>query len=334
MYRPVDLVRTRTGENWKYNVDKDNIINTETIPGNMRPATNKDARVSYPGNNFRANPIKHWRKQYSQVDDSQDIVKTKQVNEFYDIPGATIVRKATTVTSPYNCDDCGEGIIPAVDITYQSKGHNDNIKLGDETDYINQCATDNVSQTRCVAICDPEYKARMRTRYPSAINTNNSKPKYYTTNSSYLQARCRTYKQNNFQYGNEDIYSDKCDILNDPQAFRPNCTGCVRCPDCSNKISYYKPNNCKFAVQGAVSSSGRIARLKLDTINTFASGFNNSNNPNFGPNVANAYAYSGRADAPFTIKSKMFNCSPNIGRFRRTGRNRNTAYDKGLNCPL
>ena len=33
------------------------------------------------------------------------------------------------------------------------------------------------------------------------------------------------------------------------------------------------------------------------------------------------------------IKSKMFNCSQNIGRFRRTGRNRNTAYNKGLNCP-
>ena len=110
MYRPVDLVKTRTGENWKYNVDEDNIVNTETIPGNMRPATNKDPRVSYPGNNFRANPIKHWKKQYSQVGDSQDIVKTKQVNEFYDIPGATIVRNADSETSPYNCDDCGEGI--------------------------------------------------------------------------------------------------------------------------------------------------------------------------------------------------------------------------------
>jgi hypothetical protein len=324
MYRPADLVKTKTGENWKYNKNEDNIINTETIPGNMRPATNKDSRVLYPGNSFRANPLKLWRKQYIKALDSQDIVKTKQVNEFYDTPAATIVRNADSEISPINCEDCGEAIIPAVNITYQSKGHEDYFDLSETSNYVNPCAADNVAETRCVAVCDPEHKARMRTRYPSAINTNNSKPKYYTTNSSYLQARCRTYKQNNFQYGNVD--QTKCGILNNPQAFRPNCTGCVGCPDCSNKISYYKPNNCKFAVQGAVSSSGRIARLKLDTINTFAGGFNNSNNPNFGPNVANAYAYSGRADAPFTVKSKMFNCSPNIGKFRRTGRN-------SLNCP-
>jgi hypothetical protein len=29
--------------------------------------------------------------------------------------------------------------------------------------------------------------------------------------------------------------------------------------------------------------------------------------------------YSGKPEAPFTIKNKLFQCSPNTGKFRRTG---------------
>ena len=311
-------MRGRIGQNWKYNPNKDDIVKTETISGHMRPATNKDAGLSYPGNNFKANPIKHWRKQSIAV---QEIVRTKDVNQFYDTPGATTIR--TIAQYPPNCDDCAnETLVPPVNVTYREKNKEDNFDLSDTTNYVNQCPIDTVPRTKCVTVCDPAHKARMAVRYPSAINTNSSKPKYYTSNSSYLQARCRTYSQNNFQYGN--VNETKCGILNDPKSFRPNCQGCINCDDngCS-KISYYKPNNCKFAVQGAVSSSGRIARLKLDTVNQFAAGFNND--PNFGPNVANAYAYSGRSDAPYTIKSKNFVCSTNIGKFRRTG-------TRTLNC--
>ena len=41
------------------------------------------------------------------------------------------------------------------------------------------------------------------------------------------------------------------------------------------------------------------------------------NNPNFGPNVANAYSYSGNYQAPYTVKNKMNNCKINVGKYRR-----------------
>merc|ERR1711991_1058157 len=39
-----------------------------------------------------------------------------------------------------------------------------------------------------------------------------------------------------------------------------------RCGNNINSRTIYKPNNKKFQVQGAVSSSSRLDRLKLDTI--------------------------------------------------------------------
>ena len=213
-------MRGRIGQNWKYNPNKDDVVKTETISGHMRPATNKDVWLSYPGNSFKANPLKLWRKQSIPV---QEIVRTKDVNQFYDTPGATTIR--TIKQFPPPCDDCAnETLIPPVNITYRNKNKEDYFDLSDTTNYVNQCPIDTVARTKCVTVCDPAHKARMAVRYPSAINTDSSKPKYYTSNASYLQARCRTYSQNNFQYGN--VNETKCGILNDPKAFRPNCQGC------------------------------------------------------------------------------------------------------------
>ena len=50
---------------------------------------------------------------------------------------------------------------------------------------------------------------------------------------------------------------------------------------------YYKPNNPQFGVQGAVSSSDRLARKKYDTITTVGSSFRSA----FGAQTANALAY-------------------------------------------
>lgn len=337
IYFPSDLVKKRTGENWKFNRTQDQVVKMETVPGHIFLGNFLDT-VDNPTNcnPFTANPIRHWRKQGVGITtDRIDIVRTKNLQNYYEKPGSSTIRTNTT-----NPPDCNQGscanqlIIPDYNIAYRKNNENDYIgTLSGRTSFVNPCATANDTFSRCVAVCNPEYKARMRTRYPSRINKDNSKPKYYTTNSSYLQARCRTYAQNNFQYGTNDQVNDNCAILNggaSASSFRPNCLGCIGCPACS-KRSVYKPNNCKFAVQGAVTSSGRIARLKLDTITKFAAGF--TNDPNFGPNVANAYAYSGRADAPFTVKNKNFVCSTGIGRFRRTGRNINTRFDRGNKCP-
>ena len=60
-------------------------------------------------------------------------------------------------------------------------------------------------------------------------------------------------------------------------------------------------NNSQYAQQGAVSSSSRLLRLKLNTINTNA----NSVGDSYGKSAYHALAYSGRPDAPFVNKQKM-----------------------------
>lgn len=62
----------------------------------------------------------------------------------------------------------------------------------------------------------------------------------------------------------------------------------------------YKPNNRKFSVQGAVDSSTRIDRLKLNTITKSA----NSQKTRFGHEGATASRYRGNVSAPYYLKSK------------------------------
>ena len=62
----------------------------------------------------------------------------------------------------------------------------------------------------------------------------------------------------------------------------------------------YKPNNSKFAQQGAVSSSARLLRNKYDIITNNASSLKNA----FGNNAANAMSY-GVSEDPYTVKAQL-----------------------------
>ena len=189
----------------------------------------------------------------------------------------------------------------------------------------------------CVNICDPPTKAKKRVRTSSRINNPAlcQRP-YYTDNGSYLRARCKTFSQNQYHY---DLQLDNKVGQPDPNApcgkgwkivdgklvpntQKPGCcaksAACSKayrssCPsrklkkdcegnvlECQNKI-YYKPNNCQFGQQGGVSSSSRLLRLKLNTINSNA----NSIGKSYGKSTASALAYSGRPQAPFINKEKM-----------------------------
>ena len=274
MYFPKDLINKRTGDNWKYDSNKDTIIKSETVAGKMQPAANGIIRKlknggDLDGNQFRARPLKHWRKQRTSVYVDQTFTNT--LESTFEIPGGT------NVVSKYDGEKCApcknQTIVPADTIAYLPNGKN--VKKATESfadmiTYVNKCPATSINENvpKCVYVCDPEKKARKRVQYPSVLNTNSSKPKYYTSNASYIRARCRTFNQNQFQYGGQN--DNKCDNLTNPSAFRTNCVSCVKChtnsTGCNQKISYYKPNNCKFAVQGGVSSSLRISKLKYDTV--------------------------------------------------------------------
>lgn len=67
------------------------------------------------------------------------------------------------------------------------------------------------------------------------------------------------------------------------------------------KPIYYKPNNINFAQQGAVNSSERILRKKINTITTAGSSFRSA----FGSATANAVAYNVASTGPtYSLKEK------------------------------
>jgi len=68
----------------------------------------------------------------------------------------------------------------------------------------------------------------------------------------------------------------------------------------SYSVVHYKPNNSRFAQQGATSSSDLIARLKYEAITNTAESFAAP----LGKQVANAMAY-GVSDSVYTLKAKL-----------------------------
>ena len=62
----------------------------------------------------------------------------------------------------------------------------------------------------------------------------------------------------------------------------------------------YKPSNRKFSTQGAVSSSNRLLRLKVDTITKNGNSFRSA----IGEAAANAGRYRGNNDGPYFAKTK------------------------------
>lgn len=121
---------------------------------------------------------------------------------------------------------------------------------------------------------------------------------YYTDSRAYLRARCQTFDQ-------------KIKIGDDAGNNFYKSTNCYDISGCENKQNVvYKPNNNKFATQGAVSSGTRLQRLKVDTITRNASSFSA-----YGHAAQNAGRYNGNFTAPYFLKSKENKCKP----FRRSG---------------
>jgi hypothetical protein len=71
----------------------------------------------------------------------------------------------------------------------------------------------------------------------------------------------------------------------------------------------YKPNNPQFAKQGGVSSSTRILKLTVDTINTSA--YNQRKLKTGNPaNIATAIQYGFNPNVPYIYKDKVPECQP------------------------
>lgn len=84
-----------------------------------------------------------------------------------------------------------------------------------------------------------------------------NRPDYYTTNTQYLQSRCKTYDQRKYNFNR------------DPNTGEATAN-CCSAKDGLCKSVVYKPNNAQYSTQGAVDASTRLLRLKYNTVTTSA----------------------------------------------------------------
>ena len=174
----------------------------------------------------------------------------------------------------------------------------------------------------CIA-CNPENN-RIRRKVQTTIG-------YKTDYQNYLKSRNKTYKQNlptGYKIAGGEYFAPETSDSSGGWPIYPNqvTDGSGGFPDfyhnsyCNeNKLGecndlsragfsnvprlIAKPNNRPFAQQGAVSSSTRLLKLKVDTVTQ------NANNLSaWGQSAQNAARYSSRPEAPFILKSKNNIC--------------------------
>jgi hypothetical protein len=127
---------------------------------------------------------------------------------------------------------------------------------------------------------------------------------YYTTNLSYLKSRCNTIDTNKviqqrdgITYFKDGKYVWPSDTTDNSAIYNSNCkTDKATC--CNTTI--YKPSNPQYGVQGAVSNSARLDRVKYNSINKTNNTLAKQYNVNF--------AYNGSNNSIYFEKNKEGSC--------------------------
>ena len=229
--------------------------------GSMRPLTNKDYGNTFQGAFGKPRPIKHSRKGSLPRVSVKDILPTASNQEYIELdrnlnrdvrsstngtlvsqmitnPGGYSVKENTLETETSNCG----GVCVSADYYPNVPFLTENPEPSSQ------------SRTFC---CNEERKARRRAMPASTLLKKN----YKTTHIQLLEDRCKTFKQNSFNYVRVKSGSG---ASAQESYFVPQCY----CPTSSCGQVYYKPNNTQFAKEGAVSSSTYNLRLNQNTINT------------------------------------------------------------------
>ena len=215
---------------FRNNVWKGDSTNS-VIPTNSRPFTGSDESLkTLARTQGKANPYKHWRKQLLPYYKTKS---SKQVSiDTLEAPSSVVYVDYNT--SNLNYDNCS---------TTNSQLLKENIILLNDCKGVKHVYEDENNKTRCIGGTNNVRKS---------ASTNLSKG-YYRNYSKYLQAKCKTYEQNQKLGSKISEYkfkSQKCtsDSL--------NC----------DKPVIYKPNNKAFMQQGSVSASTNIIRKRNNAI--------------------------------------------------------------------
>ena len=251
------------------------------VPSNSRPNLNA------AGPAFKAQPIHHWRKQLIPNADSGSNNRRAGIGMPMDTPGGSVYLGNTASNTV---------CLPSY-VTTGAAGLKENL----------------VSNTNCFndSNCFYDAVANKMVRLSETIRirpaTTILSKKYYTNMKSYMRSRNLLFDQKLTSLQNPGItYLDS-----NGELLYPNDTDTTRqtqnCLVCADTVAAgqttYKPNNKQYAQQGAVDSSSRLTRLKLNTINTNAASYTET----FG---TTAPRYRGMANTPYFLKSKYQVCVP------------------------
>jgi hypothetical protein len=292
-----------------------------SVPGLHRPNTNgipsNINQRDFEGPEFKARPIKHWRRQHipTTVANTQEAAsnassgrRTATVGLLIDRPGAVSYLGSNS--------DC-KCVEPGGNSYTISEQFGDNKKAsgtvienqgavsigqGDDAYEINT----GIYATKRIC-CNPQNNV---IRSASTLLSR----AYYSDTTGYLKSRCKTYQQNasinraaNIQYtGTDSELLWPTSSATGPQVYRTNDTYQPRVNPytCNNtggaSTVIFKPNNRQYSIQGAVDSSTRIEKLKLNAITTNA----NSLRTAFGNEAASACRFTGSSNTPFFLKNK------------------------------
>lgn len=233
----------------------------------------------------KPNPIKHWRKQLQPYDNTP---RTNVAIPF-NAPGSTVY---------LGSNDCGDN---PNSIGYVLNIQNNN-KEFKEGEYV---VGPNGSRV-CIS-CNPTSKQKIirsaltEKLINPASTSEEPKRKYCHSSKQYLRQKCRTYDQrlSGAPVAGVDYTKNYNDNKEGPQTQRATTCEDNRC-NSGDILIIKKPSNRQYSVQGAVDSSSRIQRLKMNTINKAANGLRNE----WGSAAANAAKYTANGATPYFIKSK------------------------------
>ena len=308
------------------------------IPGLSRPLANGiDPNQAEPqksnGADFKARPIKHWRRQLRPSSFGGVVTSGARVAtiRLASTPGGEIYRAnndcacananansgetgrgGNAFTISHKFTKQGEDSLSTSTLNagtmiendgYVQVGNAAEMQTGSDQNY--QILT-GIYNTKCIS-CAPTA------RVIKPASTLLSKA-YYTTHQAYMKSRTNTYEQKlltipinapGFDYynvsGELNWPSDSAtgsQVYATTEQYNPQSTR--TCNGRKNGTTIFKPNNRQYACQGAVDSSTRMDRLKQTAVNKNAASLRAA----FGTEGASSCAYRGVSDTPYFLKSK------------------------------
>ena len=244
--------------------------NNSQLTNSLIPSNSRSTESSGP--NFKANPIRHWRKQL--IPNNTTGFSKATINNI-NMPGAT-----SNSGSSNACPNCANTNVNFLKTYIPHKSLDSHPQysppLEGDSSY-----NENLRHMVCRA-CNPE--AHRIKSGPTIISK-----AYHDTMHSYLKSKDKLYDQN---ISLSSIY-----IGVSGEYYSSSCKN--KCNAGYSKVTY-KRSNFKYNSQGAVSSGSRLLNLKYNTVNDNANSFKTA----YVLAAANPGKYNGSSNGPYFIKSK------------------------------